>query len=301
MIKQNRSVKAVCGGKNTEENLHAKTQFTAKKTETDIKNMQYILVTGAYGGMGRTTVQLLKKQGFFVFALDRKIGEAEENVFPIEADITDESSLARAAETIKKKTDALFAIVHYAGIYMLDSLAEIERESFERIFRINLFGAFLVNKTFLPFLRKGGRIVITTSELAPLDPLPFTGLYAVTKSALDKYAYSLRMELQLLGISVSVLRAGAVKTDMLGVSTSALDVFCEKTKLYKCNADRFKKIVSRVEAKNIEPEKIAAKTVKIVMKKSPAFAYAINRNPLLRLFGLLPKRIQFKAIELVLK
>ena len=177
--------------------------------------------------------ELLKKQGFFVFALDRKIGEAEENVFPIEADITDESSLARAAETIKKKTDALFAIVHYAGIYMLDSLAEIERESFERIFRINLFGAFLVNKTFLPFLRKGGRIVITTSELAPLDPLPFTGLYAVTKSALDKYAYSLRMELQLLGISVSVLRAGAVKTDMLGVSTSALDVFCEKTKLYK--------------------------------------------------------------------
>ena len=184
---------------------------------------------------------------------------------------------------------------------MLDSLAEIDRESFERIFRINLFGAFLVNKTFLPFLRKGSRIVITTSELAPLDPLPFTGLYAVTKSALDKYAYSLRMDLQLLGISVSVLRAGAVKTDMLGVSTSALDVFCEKTKLYKCNADRFKKIVSRVEAKNIEPEKIAAKTVKIVMKKSPAFAYAINRNPLLRLFGLLPKRIQFKAIELVLK
>ena len=52
---------------------------------------------------------------------------------------------------------------------------------------------------------------------------------------------------------------------------------------------------------HIFPEKIAAKTVKIVMKKSPAFAYAINRNPLLRLFGLLPKRIQFKAIELVLK
>ena len=83
MIKQNRSVKAVCGGKNAEENLHVKTQFTAKKTGTDIKNMQYILVTGAYGGMGRATVQLLKKQGFFVFALDRKIGEAEENVFPI--------------------------------------------------------------------------------------------------------------------------------------------------------------------------------------------------------------------------
>lgn len=37
MIKQNRFVKAVCGGKNAEENLHAKNQFTAKKTGTDIK------------------------------------------------------------------------------------------------------------------------------------------------------------------------------------------------------------------------------------------------------------------------
>ena len=301
MIKQNRSVKAVCGGKNAEENLHAKTQFTAKKTETDIKNMQYILVTGAYGGMGRATVQLLKKQGFFVFALDRKIGEAEENVFPIEADITDESSLARAAETIKKKTDALFAIVHYAGIYMLDSLAEIERESFERIFRINLFGAFLVNKTFLPFLRKGGRIVITTSELAPLDPLPFTGLYAVTKSALDKYAYSLRMELQLLGIHVSVLRAGAVQTDMLGASTCALEAFCEHTKLYRCNAARFRQIVDSVEARSIPPEKIAEKVGAILRKKHPAFAYGINRNGLLLLLNVCPKRLQCFAIRKILR
>ena len=34
---------------------------------------------------------------------------------------------------------------------------------------------------------------------APLDPLPFMGLFAVTKAALDKYAYSLCMELRLLG------------------------------------------------------------------------------------------------------
>lgn len=62
-------------------------------------------------------------------------------------------------------------------------------------------------------LANGGRIVITSSELAPLDPLPFTGLYAITKSAVEKYAYSLRMELSLHGISVSVIRPGAVNTD----------------------------------------------------------------------------------------
>lgn len=263
--------------------------------------MQYILVTGAYGGMGKATVKKLCGQGFTVFALDKKIGEAGKNVIPIEADIADEESIKHAVEEVGKITDKLFAIVHYAGIYMLDSLMEMENSDFERIFRINLFGAFLINKAFLPFLCKGSKIIITTSELAPLDPLPFTGIYAVTKSALDKYAYSLRMELQLIGIPVSVIRAGAVKTEMLGVSTNALDRFCNKTLLYKCNAERFKKIVNSVEAKSVSAEKIADKTLKILRKKNPAFIYNINRNPLLRLLDFLPKRLQLWIIRQVLK
>lgn len=263
--------------------------------------MKYILVTGAYGGMGRAAAKALADKGFCIFALDKKIGVAEEHIIPLEADITDEESIKCAAETIKKHTDELFAIVHYAGIYMLDSLAEVDSGRFEKIFRINLFGAFLINKTFLPLLRYGSKIVMVTSELAPLDPLPFTGIYAVSKSALDKYAYSLRMELQLLGISVSVIRAGAVKTDMLGISTDELSNFCTKTQLYRCNADRFKRIVDSVEAKCVPPGKIAEKTIKILEKKNPAFAYGINRNPLLRLFGIFPKRIQLWAIRRVLK
>ena len=142
---------------------------------------------------------------------------------------------------------------------------------------------------------------MTTSELAPLDPLPFTGIYAVTKSALDKYAYSLRMELQLLGIEVSVLRAGAVNTGMLGVSARALDRFCENTKLYSCNAKRFKGIVESVEARCIPPEKIAEKTGKILGKKHAKFAYAVNRNPLLLMLNGLPKRTQLWIIKKILE
>lgn len=263
--------------------------------------MKYILVTGAYGGMGRETVDALKKQGFCVFALDKKVGGAEENVIPLEVDVTDAQSVSAAFERVKTITDELYAIVHFAGIYLLDSLAEIENNDFTRAFEVNLFGAFLVNKTFLHLLKKGSKIVITTSELAPLDPLPFTGIYAVTKGALDKYAYSLRMELQLIGISVSVLRAGAVDTGMLGISTDALEKFCDKTELYSCNADRFKRIVESVEARCVPPEKIAAKTQKILSAKNPKFAYSINRNPLLLLLNAFPKRFQLWVIKQILK
>lgn len=263
--------------------------------------MKNILITGAYGGMGHATAAALEQQGVRVFALDRRVGEPQECIIPIEADITSEASVTAAMETVRSYTDFLDAIVHFAGVYMLDSLVEMDSESFRRILDVNLYGVFLVNKVFRPLLSKGSRILITTSELAPLDPLPFTGIYAVTKSALDKYAYSLRMELQLLGIPVSVLRAGAVDTGMLGASTSALDRFCEETKLYTCNADRFKKIVDGVEARCIPPEKIAKKAIRILGKKSPAFAYTINRNPLLLLLNAMPKQMQLWIIRTVLR
>ena len=263
--------------------------------------MKSVLITGAYGGMGAPTVKKFKDAGYRVFALDLKVGDPEEGVIPIEADITSIESVSSAFEKVKEMTDELYAIVHFAGIYMLDSLVEIEDESFRKIFDVNLRGALLVNKAFLPLLKRGSCILITTSELATLDPLPFTGIYAITKAALDKYAYSLRMELQLLGIDVSVLRAGAVDTGMLGVSMSALERFCEKTEIYSCNAKRFKSIVEGVESKSIPATKIAAKCFKITSKKRPKFAYSINRNPLLCLLNILPKRLQLFAIRKILK
>lgn len=263
--------------------------------------MKYVLITGAYGGMGRAAALALRDAGYTVFALDIKVDAAEDGIIPIEASVTDTESLQKAKSDIEKHTGELYAVLHFAGIYSLDSLIEISEERWKRIFEINLFGPYRVNKVFLPMLKSGSRIVIATSELAPLDPLPFTGIYAITKSALDKYAYSLRMEVQLLGIHVSVIRPGAVATSMLGVSTSELDKFCEKTELYSCNAARFKSIVESVEARNVPPEKVGKLALKIIGKKRPKHIYKINRNPLLLLLNALPARWQTAIIGKILK
>lgn len=263
--------------------------------------MRYALITGAFGGMGSKTVELFAKQGYTVFALDRKTKDAIDNVIPIEVDLTNAESVKNAFELVKKHTDRLDVIIHFAGIYNLNSLIEIKDEDFDKIFKVNVYSAFYVNKIFMPLLKSGSKIIMTTSELAPLDPLPFTGIYAITKSTLDKYAFSLKMELQLLGISVSVIRAGAVDTGMIGVSTTALDKFCDTTTIYQCNAERFKKIVDSVEAKKVPPIKIAKKAFKIASKKKPKFIYTINRNKLLLLLNVLPKRMQFWIIKAILK
>ena len=263
--------------------------------------MKSVLITGAYGGMGYATVKRLSEQGYKIFALDLNVKKSEENVISIKTDITDINSVKNAFSVVKEYTDKIDYVLHFAGIYNLNSLVEMPEEDFDKIVKVNFMGAFYVNKVFFPLLDSDSKIIITTSELAPIPPLPFTGLYAVTKTALDRYAFALRMELQLLGISVSVFRAGAVKTDMLGVSTSALDKFCNETKLYSCNAERFKRIVNGVEAKHVNALVIAKKMQKIMDKKKPKFAYSVNNNFLLKLYKILPTRLKFWAIKKILK
>lgn len=263
--------------------------------------MKYIVVTGSSGGMGKAFVKKAAEDGFTVFALDiTESGERKDNIISLKADVTDEESLRETYNTISSYTDSLYAVVHFAGIYILDSLLEIEREEYERILRINVEGPFLVNRTFFPLLKRESRIVMTTSELATLRPLPYTGLYAVTKSALDRYAFSLRMEMQLLGIYVSVIRPGAVKTKMIDKSTSDLEAFTSKTRLYHTNAERFRKIVDSVETKSITPEKLADKVIGIVKSSKPRFAYSINRNFLLSLTRLCPTRLELYIVKKIL-
>lgn len=261
--------------------------------------MKNVLITGALGGMGKATCKLLLEKGYNVIGVDVK-ENADIPITYYKVDLTNANQIKQVYERVVNGVKKLDAIIHFAGVYKMDSLIEIEEERLVEIFNINLFGIYRINKIFKPLLDKGSKIIITSSELAPLDPLPFTGIYAITKSSVEKYAYSLKMELQLLGIDVSVIRPGAVKTDILNVSISELDALCDKTTLYKTNAKRFKKIVESVENKNIAPIKIAKKAYKILNTKRAKFVYNVNRNFLLRLLNILPKRLQLYIIKRIL-
>lgn len=260
-----------------------------------------VLITGAGGGMGQAACRRLLELGWTVFALDRQAPPESENLCFVPTDLTDTASVEEACARVRQQTEHLDAIVHLAGVYDLDSLVEMDEQSITRLFQVNLFGVYRVNRAFFPLLGKGSRIVITSSELAPLDPLPFTGVYGVSKAALEKYADSLRMEVNLHGISVSVIRPGAVKTGLLDVSTRALDRFCGETQYYPCNAERFRRIVNSVEARHVPPERIAGRVEKALTAKRPKYTYNVNRNPLLRLLNLLPKRLQVAIIRGILK
>lgn len=263
--------------------------------------MKCVVISGVSGGMGLETAKKLVSQGYHVFGLDLvEPKESFDGFTFFKGDVRDTSSIEKIYKKIEKNTDEIEAIINLAGTYDMDSLVEMSEKDFINIFNTNVFGVYRFNKTFLPLLKDKGRVIIVSSELAPLDPLPFTGLYGITKSTIEKYAYSLRMELQLLNKEVVVIRPGAVETPFLALSNTKINNFTDKTQLYKYNAERFLKIINSVESNNIPPIKIANLVSKILNKKRPKYLYKINRNKLLLLLDIMPKRFQNWVIKRIL-
>lgn len=265
--------------------------------------MKYALITGGASGMGRATAIKLSNNGYYVFSCDvKKADEEVENIQQIIADVTDIKSLQKAYNEVCKKTDKLDAVINFAGIIMMNSLIEISEEDFVKIFNINVFGAYRVNKTFFPLVKNGGgKIVITTSELAPNKILPFNAIYSISKKALDAYAQGLTMELGLLDIPVITLRPGAVETPIILNSTKEMEDLNNNTQLYKNTITKFKHIVDKEQGGAISPNKIADLVYKVLQKKKPKHIYSKNVSIKLKLLNLVPAKAQLKLFKMILK
>ena len=260
-----------------------------------------VLITGAASGIGKATRDLFLRQGHSVFSIDVKPIEAKEGLCPFTADITDEEALLSVFEALRQKQVRFQAIVNLAGVHDMLSFAETDTGRFRRLINVNLMGPICVNKVFHPLLDEKGRVVLITSEVACLDPMPFNGGYTVTKTALDCYAQALRQELNLLGQKVITVRPGAVKTELCLSSISATQRLADETVLYKKQAARFVRIAKRFMGTPAAPEKIAKLIYRASTVRRPRLLYKKHLNPGLILMNLLPKRAQLRLIKTILR
>jgi len=264
--------------------------------------MKHMLITGGAGGIGRATAVYFSQKGWKVYSCDVKPHDTEEkNIFPIVMDVRSAESIAAARALVEADTDHLDAVVNLAGIYIMDSLVEVPEEDFLRIFDINVNGAYRVNKEFLPLVKNGGRIIIITSELSLLDPLPFNGIYSITKTTLETYAHSLRLELALIEVPVITIRPGAVDTKLLGDSFSSMERMCEKTRLYRTNAVKFHQIMKKALGKPMPPEKLAGMIYNAAVALHPRVSYTVGVGLELRLFSALHANTQATLLKKLLK
>lgn len=262
--------------------------------------MKNILLTGGSSGIGKELKDLCLKEGHKVFVLDIKEMEQEENLVSFVCDISRKEMVEKIQKKLELDNIQLDYIFNIAGIHKMASLVETDFDVLKKLIDINLTGTMLVNKTFHSLLKKDGRIIIVTSEVASFDPMPFNGLYNISKTALDTYAQALRQELNLIGQKVITFRPGAVKTPLCNSSIDGTKDLVSSTVLYKKQAGKFLKLVSTFMGKPMEPSKMAKYVYKKSFKKHPKLIYKKHQNIGLVLLNILPKRLQCAIIKLIL-
>ena len=264
--------------------------------------MKHMLITGGAGGIGQAASVYFSQKGWKVYSCDIAPQEPmDENIVPVVMDIRSAESVAKARAFVEAGTDCLDAIVNLAGIYIMDSLVEVPEEDFLRMFDINVNGAYRVNKEFLPLVKNSGRIIIITSELSGLDPMPFNGIYSITKTTLEAYAHSLRLELALLDVPVITIRPGAVDTNLLSDTLSSMEKMCEKTRLYKISTTKFLNIMNKTFGRSMPPEKLAGIIYRAAVVSHPRTTYTVGAGLGLRLFSSLPAKTQAALLKKLLK
>ena len=259
-----------------------------------------ILITGAASGIGASTMEYFLNNNHNVYAIDISPIEQKDNLMSFVSDITNEESLNDISKTLNDLNINLDAIINIAGIHKMASLVESDFSNIKKLIDINLLGTMLVNKVFHKHLNKNGKIVIITSEVAVFDPLPFNGLYSVSKAALESYAQALRQELNLLNQHVVTVRPGAIETPLSNNSLSDIEKLASDTKLYKNQANHFLKISKKFMGKPLKPSKVAKLIYKVTIKRKPKLSYGIHANFGLKLLNILPKRLQCYIIKKLL-
>lgn len=255
-----------------------------------------LFICGAFGGIGRATIEKLLLKDWHIFAADINpdilIHYADHpRVTPLIIDVRDEASIKDAFAFVEERTDGLDGLIVMSGILSVGSVVELSLDELKRLLNINLYGVYEINKTFLPMLiNRKGRILTMSSEIGTQTAAPFNGLYAISKHAIEAYSDSLRRELAFIGLKVIKIQPGPFKTTM---TKNAEKQFIEaeaKSVHFKKNLKKGIPYLPKVYKNAKDPSIVANVIVKALESNKPRIAYAVKPDLPRRILDILPVR-----------
>lgn len=185
------------------------------------------LITGAGSGIGRTSALLFAREGARVLAVDLRGDAAEETAAQVAAaggearafaaDVTQPDQMEAAVAAAVAAWGRVDIFYANAGLPMsFTPIEEVSLELFDRLFAVNVRGAFLGVKSVVPQMKKQrGGVILFTASTAATRPRPGLSPYNATKGAILTLTRSLAAELAPHGIRVNCISPVATDTPML--------------------------------------------------------------------------------------
>lgn len=184
-------------------------------------SQKILFITGVSSGIGFATADFFLKQGFKVVGTYKHANDTEyfeknfsKQFVGYQVDVTDFAKVDAIPEFFKKNgIAAVDFLVNNAGVALAGPIEYQKFSELQNMIQINVVAVMKMTQVLLPFLKKAeqGRIV-NISSVSGKNGTPFLGGYCASKHAIEGFSETLRRELNLYGMKVSIVGPGSVNT-----------------------------------------------------------------------------------------
>lgn len=182
------------------------------------------VVTGAGGGIGRAICLAFARAGAQVACLDiaadaaaatrDEVAKIGPRAIALACDVSDETSVAGAAKTVLDTFGTIGVLVSgAAGHDPSGTVLDLTLEQWNRVFAVNVAGAFLLSRAILPSIiaAGGGSVIIIASQHGSVGA-PGRAVYCASKGALIQLAKTMAADHAAQNVRVNTLSPGATET-----------------------------------------------------------------------------------------
>jgi NAD(P)-dependent dehydrogenase (short-subunit alcohol dehydrogenase family) len=231
------------------------------------------LVTGSARGLGRELTAAALAAGHQVLATARKPQRLDDlkprhgdRFQPFALDVTDAATVDAAVAAAVDRFGRLDVVVNNAGYATLASVEDMTSDDFRAQVETDLFGVVNVTKAALPTLREqgSGHIIQITSVGGRLASVGLSA-YLAAKTAVSGFSEVLAKEVAPLGIKVTVVETGSMRTDFAGSSMSIPPISTP----YQPTVGAWAKLIGRGQMFSRDPAKVAEAVLQLTELTNP--------------------------------
>jgi NAD(P)-dependent dehydrogenase (short-subunit alcohol dehydrogenase family) len=180
------------------------------------------VVTGAGRGIGRAICERYVQEGTFVFVTDVDVAKAQavasalgKQAAALQLDVTRPDSIDAMIQAVVAQQGRLDILVNNAGIFDLAPIVEITRESYRRVFAVNVEGLlFTLQAAARQMIAQGhGGKIINFASQAGRRGEALVAVYCASKAAVISLTQSAGLDLIKHGINVNAIAPGVVDNE----------------------------------------------------------------------------------------
>jgi len=194
------------------------------------RNIDWIVVTGGTGGIGKALIARLAAKGQNVIAAARDTERLPTVSGPgrcvgVHLNLDSPETIETAAAEVTRivGNGRLTGLVNMAGIIVEGPLEAIPPAVLRRQLEINVVGPFALTQALLPLLKRSHGRVVNIGAISAHVTVPFYGPIAASKAALASLNDAMRLEFAQFGVDVVLIEPGAMKTEIFSTSRTARD------------------------------------------------------------------------------